>query len=81
MTTQLRGNVAKISACTIQKSDLARDWKSLGSRSLQRVSNVMETILSTRLKDEYFRGIINFMHAFRPDKASEEIENALVSND
>lgn len=81
MTTQLHGSIAKIGACTIKSSDMARDWKSSGQRSLQRVLNVMEAILSTRVKDEHFRGIINFMQAFRPDKSIEEIEEALVSND
>lgn len=40
----------------------------------------METILSTRLKDEDFRGIINFMQSYRPGTSIEEIEKALVSH-
>lgn len=40
---------------------------------------MIETILSTRLNDESFRGIINFMQAFRPDTPIDEVEKALVS--
>lgn len=71
--------MTKISACTIKHSDLARDWGSNGQRVLQRILNAMETILSTRLKDEHFRGIINFMQAFRPDTKNDEISRTLVS--
>lgn len=79
MITQLHGNTSKISACTIKQSDLARDWNTNLKRTLQRVLNMIETILSTRLNDESFRGIINFMQAFRPDTPIDEVEKALVS--
>lgn len=79
MITQLHGNTTKIDACTVKSSELARDWRTSGKRSLQRILNVMKTILSTRLKDTDFWGVINFMQAFRPNTSIMEIEKALVS--
>lgn len=36
-------------------------------------------MLSTRLPDETYRGIINFYTAFTPDTPIDEIQKALVS--
>lgn len=41
--------------------------------------NVVELVLSTRLEDETFRGILNIFKARLPDKSTDEIEKPLVS--
>lgn len=42
--------------------------------------NTLESILSTRLDEEVYCGLIKLMNAFSPDTSIDDIEVALVSH-
>lgn len=71
-------NATKIDACTIKHSELAQNWKILEEKIEERL-NLIETILSTQLSDDTYRGIINVIKAFRSNAPNDEIYKALVS--
>lgn len=77
MTSNLQ-NGTKIDACIIKNSELALNWKILEEKIAERL-NLIETVLSTQLSDDTYRGIINVIKAFRPNTPDNEINNALVS--
>ena len=68
----------KLNACLMKDSKLADDWKKSEERS-QAGLHVIETLFSTRLSDDTYRGIVNLIKASRPNTPNDEIEKALVS--
>lgn len=78
----LHADKSKIDVCTIRK--FAQDLHSKGEESemeigIKQVVDEMETVVSTRVPNETFRGIVNFYKAFLPRASQNDIENALVS--
>lgn len=82
---RLRGNETKIDACMIREAP--GNWEQLMHENpLQNTKEFMEyllqgleTVLSIRLPDETYRGIIDFLRATIPGKPINDIEKALVS--
>lgn len=77
MTSNLH-NGTKIGTCIIKDSELALNWKILEEKIEERL-NLIETVLSSQLSDDTYRGIINVIKAFRPNTPDNEINRALVS--
>lgn len=65
-------------ACIGKNTELSNDWKT-HEEEMEKALNRMESMLSTRLPEETYRGIINFMKVFRPNTSDSEIEKSLVS--
>lgn len=78
----LKGNQSKIDVCTVIESDIAKHWNTDGAEEMhERVMafELMGSILATRLPDENFHGIVDFIEAFRPDTTYYGIKRRLVS--
>lgn len=71
----MHGDSSKINACLIKENTIAET----SGPETEKASEMFESILSTRLPDESFRGLINFVKAHRPYAPITEIEKALVS--
>lgn len=70
------GDVYKL-ACIGKDSELSNKWK-INGKEIEKTLNMMESILSTRLPYENFRGLINFMKVFRPNTTTDnEIEKKM----
>lgn len=67
------GDKSKIDACKIDKANIEKDY-------IENLLPEFETILSTRLKDETFRGMSNFMRTATHKPSIDESEKALVSD-
>lgn len=68
----LHGNTTKIDASAIH------EYVEMEENNPNLIDTV-ESILSTRLPEEVYCGLINLMNAFSPNTSSEDIEKALVS--
>lgn len=81
--TQLQGDRAKIDACTMQKQRGMYEHQGTPPRVstdfMQDLLEMLESILPTRLTDETFRGIMNFINATKADTTMHQIQKALVS--
>lgn len=78
----LKGNESKIDVCTVKDSDIARHWDTDAKEEMREtvaMFDVMGSILGTRLPDENFRGMVDFIEAFRPDTTYYGIKRRLVS--
>lgn len=79
MIGRYHGNETKIDACQIKgdpgKWTNAHDDRDMMENDLDEY----ETVLQSRLPDETFRGIFNFLKATIPDTPIDEIGKALVS--
>lgn len=80
LVNSLHGDTAKIYVSTIKEYDIGRDFdeNDLGEGNITP-SNVLESILCTRLDEKVYCGLINLMNACYPNTSDEEIEKALVS--
>lgn len=89
---QINGISTKIDACKVQKfvqEELvnARVGKNESEieieieieQEIKKFENILESVLSTRVPDETFRGLINFVKILHPNASYNEIEKALVS--
>lgn len=80
--TQLQGDRSKIDVCTMQKR--LGMYERQGMHPLipmdliQTLSEQLESILPTRLPDETFRGIMDFINATKADTSMDQIRKALV---
>lgn len=81
--TKLQGNRTKIDACTMQQQRGMYEHQGLPwyipTGYMQNLLEIMESILPTRLTDETFRGIMNFIRATKTDATTDQIQKALVS--
>lgn len=68
----LHGDTAKIDAASIKECE--RDGDDADT------SNVLESIFSTRLDEQVYGGLINFMNVLFQRTADDDIEKALVSH-
>lgn len=81
--TQFQGDQSKINACTMEKKlkILKQDWSSM--KYLRRDIDInverMEYILPTRLADETFSGMMNFIKVAKDDASTDQFQKALVS--
>lgn len=78
----LKGDKSKIDICTVKESDIARHWATDAEEEmLERVQGciMMGSILATRLPEENYHGIVDFIEAFRPDTTNYGIKRRLVS--
>lgn len=78
----LKGDKSKIDVCTVKESDVARHWNTDAAEEMHQVEMAFDmtgSILATRLPDENFRGIVDFIEAFRPDTTYYGIKRRLVS--
>lgn len=83
----MHANGSKITACMIKEnSALLENWMGYDGISIDRritieakVNNA-ELILSTRLTDETFGGIVNFEKAIKLNKSINEIQKASVNS-
>lgn len=78
---ELHGDKSKINACMMKENPGHWNWPSYLNtrREMESTLQKIESIFSTRLPDESFRGLINFLKATIPDTPIDEIERALVS--
>lgn len=67
-------NTTKIDACVIKNSEEHEGYQ------VEIDITSVESVLSTRVSNETFSGIINVMKAFLLDATKSEIEKALVSH-
>lgn len=74
----LNADTSKIDACMIKSSKIAREIQKLGDESKNHL-NAMESALATRVSDEIFRGITNFIKSFCLAAPQNEVEKSLVS--
>lgn len=78
----LHGDKLPIDVCTIKNSDIAQRWANDTNidELEQMVTSIhaVKSVLSTRLSDD-FRGIADFINAFRPDTTDDGIQKRLVS--
>lgn len=83
MINRLHGDRSKINACQIKEhpGKWTDYWESYrNTRDYMEIElQQMESVLLTRLPDETFRGVYNFLKATIPDTPIDEIEKALVS--
>lgn len=81
--TKLQGDRAKIDACTMQKQRGMYEHQGMPPRVstyfMQELLEILESVLPTRLTDETFRGIMNFIKATKSDTTMDQIQKALVS--
>lgn len=56
-----------------------RDPEREMAKYMKNVMNEMESVLSTRVPDDTFRGILNFYKTFLPNTPHNDIEKELVS--
>lgn len=86
----MNGTTSKIDACKVQKfvqeeQANAREGKNESEieiemeQRIKKFENTMESVLSIRVPDDAFRGIINFIKILHPNASQNEIEKALVS--
>lgn len=82
--TQLQGDRSKIDACTMQNSLGMYEHKGLHPLMprdyMQNLLEQIESILPTRLTDETFRGIMDFINATKAGASMDQIREALVRN-
>lgn len=78
INTSLHGDTSNIDFCKImaEKSKLIRPY----SNELIYWSEIMQIVFSTRLPEDDYNGIINFMKLFSADVTIEDIQNAMVKN-
>lgn len=82
--TQLQGDQSKITACAMERNlgmyeNL--EWRLKYERGKRTIDlEQYESILSSRLSDETFRGIMNFIQATKNGTTMDQIQMALVSN-
>lgn len=77
---RLHGNETKINACMIRENPVL--WEKEIHYTKEFTENLLaglESMLSTRLSDETFRGIINFERATITGTPISAVEKALVS--
>lgn len=79
-----QGTDSKIDACRIKANpgnwtDYWKTWMNAREYLEGEVLKVLESMLSTRLTDETYRGLVNFLRATIPDTPIDDIEKALVS--
>lgn len=76
INTWLHEDTSRIDFCKIEaeKSKLIRPH----SNELLYWSEMMRTVFSTRLPEDVYVGINNFMKLFREDITVDDIQNALV---
>lgn len=82
MITALHGDKSKVNACMIKEK--AGHWSSFWSVENRRELmeghfRGLESILSTRMDNETFRNLIDFLKGTIPDTPISKIEKALVS--
>lgn len=84
MLTRLRANMMKIDACMIRANP--GNWEHLKHKNplrntkefMEYLLQGLEAVLSIRLPDDTFRGIISFLRATIPGTPIDDIEKALV---
>lgn len=77
---QSHGNESKIDACAIKENAINwHDGMRYTKEFLEYQLQGLESMLSTRLTDETFSGVTNFLRATIPGTPIDEIEKALVS--
>lgn len=73
---EFHGDKSKIDACMVLQE---RANKKLTKDEFEYYSATVEPVLSVRLPDETFRGLINFTKIVIRNTPTDEIEKALVS--
>lgn len=71
LVENLRGNKTRIDASAI------KEYVEMEENDPNLI-NAIESILSTRLPEEVYCGLINLMNAFSPNTSDDDIEKALV---
>lgn len=78
LTLDLNGDTTKIDECKFKQ--VTKPLKTgIVTEKLEEIMNMLESTLPTRLPDQQFRGIINFMKTFGRDASNDSIPKALVS--
>lgn len=73
MVESLHGNTTRIDSSSIQ------EYVEMEENDPHLI-NAIESILSTRLSEEVYCGLINLMNTFSPNTSTDDIEKALVSH-
>lgn len=68
----LHGNTTRIDALSI------KEYANI-EESDPNIINAVESVLSTRLDENVYCGLINLMNAFSPNTSEDDIQTALVS--
>lgn len=77
--TRLHSNTTTVDFCQITKEKSTWYPNDENNKEAQiNWTNVMETILSTRIPKEFYGGIFVFMRSLRSNASANEIESALV---
>lgn len=71
-------DASKIDVCTIKKNWKRRPMNEENINSVNW-SDVLKIVLSTRLTEEVYNGLIGVMQTFESSVTNKQIENALVN--
>lgn len=77
MSEHLKDDTIKIDACAIKK--LSKKWETIRDSEVDQLLNFFESMLSARVSNESYRGIMTVFNAFRSNAPQNVIQEALVS--
>lgn len=77
INTELHGDTSKIDFCKIIKEN--SKWYRNNRGEKYKWTDILRTVLSTKLPEEVYHGIIDFMQSLRDNASAIEIQNALVN--